>query len=182
MVESALQFAAVAHKGQLRKGGRIPYFAHVLEASGIVHKISDEAELIAAAALHDVVEDAGVTVDELRERFGDHVADLVASVSENKRSHLPAAETWEIRKKEALEALREAGLETKTLVLGDKLSNMRSCKRDHDVEGDAMWEKFNCKDKRMQKRYYHDVLDALGELSDTYAYKELKTLIDDVFE
>ena len=76
MIRRAAEFAAKAHEGALRKGSRIPYISHPMEVDMIVELITDDKDLIAAAYLHDVIEDAGVTYDELEQEFGTRVADL----------------------------------------------------------------------------------------------------------
>ena len=67
LYEKAVVFAAIAHQGAHRKGSRIPYLSHPIEAAAIVSELTDDGELIAAAVLHDVVEDTDVTLDALRE-------------------------------------------------------------------------------------------------------------------
>ena len=74
MVRKAALFAAKAHEGAVRKGSNIPYITHPMETAVIVSMMTDDKEVIAAALLHDVIEDAGVSEDELREQFGDRVA------------------------------------------------------------------------------------------------------------
>ena len=98
--------------------------------------------MIAAALLHDVMEDAGVTREELEQAFGPRVAWLVMDESEDKRK------TWQERKGYTVRHLMTASREIKILALGDKLSNMRSTARDYLVMGDHIWQRFNEKDKR----------------------------------
>ena len=76
MIRRAAEFAAKAHEGALRKGSRIPYISHPMEVAMIVALITDDKDLIAAAYLHDVIEDAGVTYQELEREFGSHIAQL----------------------------------------------------------------------------------------------------------
>lgn len=84
MIEEAASFAAKAHQGVFRKGTEIPYITHPMETAVIVSGFTDDPEMIAAALLHDVIEDAGVTKEELEARFGPRVAQLVANESEDK--------------------------------------------------------------------------------------------------
>ena len=76
----AIAFAVKAHDGMRRKKGESPYILHPMEAAVIVGTMSDDQDLIAAAALHDVVEDAGITLDEVEARFGKRVRELVESL------------------------------------------------------------------------------------------------------
>ena len=61
MIQEAVNFAERAHRGAVRKGSRIPYITHPLEAAVIAASITDDPEVIAAAVLHDVLEDTDVT-------------------------------------------------------------------------------------------------------------------------
>ena len=66
LLDRAILFAVHAHQGMERKGKSFPYIVHPLEAMSIVATMTNDQELLAAAVLHDVIEDAGVSVDELR--------------------------------------------------------------------------------------------------------------------
>lgn len=175
MIEEAVSFAVEAHQGAVRKGSQIPYITHPLETAVIVSMITSDEELIAAALLHDVIEDAGVTWEQLREKFGIRVADLVLMESEDKRL------LWRERKAETLQHLVGAPMELKILTLGDKLSNMRCTARDYMVVKDKIWEKFNEKRKELHAWYYWGIVDALKEMSDNPFYQELAQLCTMVF-
>ena len=89
LYERAAVFAVIAHCGVTRKGNRIPYVSHPMEAAAIVAEMTDDQELIAAAVLHDVVEDTEVTIPDIRGLFGERIAFYVAGESEDKRRDLP---------------------------------------------------------------------------------------------
>ena len=89
LVSEALIFAAGAHDKMRRKKSDAPYILHPMEAAVIVGSMTDDQSLIAAAVLHDVVEDAGVSIEEVGEKFGARVRELVGSETENKREELP---------------------------------------------------------------------------------------------
>ena len=183
LVSEAVAFAAKAHDGMRRKKSSVPYILHPMEAAVIVGTMTDDQDIIAAAALHDVVEDAGITIEEIEERFGKRVRDLVQSETEDKRADLPPASTWRIRKEESLSVLKTTDDIAVLMVwLGDKLANMRSFYRDWKVEGDAMWQRFNQKDAREQAWYYRSIVDLTERLSGTSAWLEYKTLTELVFE
>ena len=135
-----------------------------MEAAAIVAAMTDDEEVIAAAVLHDTVEDTAVTLDEICKQFGKRVAELVAAESANKREDKPAASTWKIRKEETIEHLKTAPKEVKMLTLGDKLSNIRSICRDYEAQGDALWQRFNQKDKNEHRWYYKSIADCLSGL------------------
>ena len=143
--------------------------------------MTDDEEILAAAALHDTVEDTDATVEQIRSRFGPRVAELVAGESENKREDRPAEETWKVRKQETLEHLKTAPREIKIITLGDKLSNMRALYRDHLVLGDRLWDRFNQKDPKEHAWYYSGVARCLEELAGAPAYEEYLQLIEKTF-
>ena len=182
LVSEAIAFAVKAHDGMRRKKSKSPYILHPMEAAVIVGTMTDDQNLIAAAALHDVVEDANVTLDEIEEKFGKRVRELVASETEDKRADRPPEETWRIRKEESLCVLRNTDdLAVLMVWLGDKLANMRSIYRDFKAEGNAMWQRFNQKDEQAQAWYYRSIADLTGRLSHTSAWIEYKTLTELVF-
>ena len=182
LVSQAIIFAANAHDGMRRKKSPAPYILHPMEAATIVGTITDDQELIAAAILHDVVEDAGVSPEEIERNFGKRVRELVESETEDKRADLPPKETWRIRKEESLAVLKNTDdLGVLTVWLGDKLANMRSFYRTFQLEGDAMWQNFNQKDKNEQAWYYRSIAEYTKRLADTSAWLEYKTLVELVF-
>ncbi len=178
----AIEFATKVHNGQFRKGTNIPYILHPFEAAAIVGTMTTDDEIIAGAVLHDVVEDTETTVEQIRELFGDRVAELVSSESENKRENLSAESTWKIRKQETLEHLKDASVEVKMITLGDKLSNIRAINRDYNSIGDELWQRFNQKDKKEHYWYYQSVAECLFELSKYPVYKEYCELIKKTFD
>ncbi len=183
LMDRAIVFATRAHSGTYRKGTSIPYIVHPIEAAAIVSTMTDDPDMIAAAVLHDVVEDTDTTVEEIRFFFNRRIAKLVEAESENKRKDLPPQETWMLRKMETLEFLRnQADREAKILALADKLSNMRAIHRDQNTIGDKLWERFNEKDKAKHGWMYRQVADALSELSDTFAWQEYNELVRKTFE
>jgi len=183
ILDRAIVFATEAHRGAFRKGTQIPYILHPLEAAAIAATITVDYEVLAAAVLHDVIEDTAVTEAELREVFGSRVAELVCAESENKRADLPAGDTWRIRKQETLDALLEEDRrDVKILVLADKLSNIRSIHRDFRALGEALWERFNMKDPDQIGWYYRSIGEALeNELGETLAWKEYRGLVEETF-
>ena len=182
LVSEAIAFAAKAHDGMRRKKSQAPYILHPMEAAVIVGTMTDDQNLIAAAALHDVVEDAGITIEEIEEKFGKRVRELVQSETEDKRPDLPPSATWRIRKEESLAVLKNTDDIAVLMVwMGDKLANMRSIYRDFKVEGNAMWQRFNQKDVNEQAWYYRSIIDLTRRLSDTSAWLEYKTLTELVF-
>lgn len=178
----AICFAAERHEGQRRKETETPYIVHPLEAAAIAATITSDEEILAAAVLHDVAEDCGVTREELILRFGERVAALVAADSEDKREGLPPESTWKLRKQETLVQIQKMDRAERLIVLSDKLSNMRAICRDHICLGDRLWERFHCKDKAEQAWYYRSICDALrSDFEQELAWQELSGLINRVF-
>lgn len=175
MIKEAAEFADRAHQGVFRKGTEIPYITHPMETAAIVTAFTDEPEMIAAALLHDVIEDAGVTREELEEKFGPRVAFLVDGESEDK------SKSWVERKGATVERLKTATRDEKILALADKLSNIRSTARDYLVLGDEVWQCFNQKDKEMQGWYYKGMAEALKEFKGHIYYEEYVMLCERVF-
>ena len=182
LASEAIAFAVKAHDGMRRKKSEVPYILHPMEAAVIVGTMTADQHVIAAAALHDVVEDADIAIEEIEARFGKRVRELVQSETEDKRADLPPAATWRIRKEESLAVLKNTeDLGVLMVWLGDKLANMRSFYRDFKVEGDAMWQKFNQKDPNAHAWYYRSIVRLTERLSDTSAWLEFKTLTELVF-
>ena len=182
LVSEAIVFATKAHDGMRRKKSEAPYILHPMEAAVIVGTMTDDQHLIAAAALHDVVEDTGVTIEEVEEKFGKRVRELVQAETEDKREELPPSATWRIRKEESLEELKNAeDIAVLMVWLGDKLANMRAIYRDFKVEGNAMWQRFNQKDPAQQAWYYRSIVTLTQRLDYTSAWLEYKTLTELVF-
>ena len=119
----AALFAAKRHAAQKRKGAEgAPYVNHLLEVASLVADALEapDENLIAAALLHDSIEDVGVSRDELIREFGLDVADLVAEVTDDKS--LPKAERKRLQIVNAPLKSRRAGF----IKVADKISNLRA--------------------------------------------------------
>ena len=175
--KKAMSICFQAHKDQTDKSG-LPYVFHPFH---VAECMKDEASTV-TALLHDVVEDADISINEIEEKFGKRVRELVESETEDKRADLPPAETWRIRKEESLEVLKNTDdIGVLMVWLGDKLANMRAIYRDFKLEGVQMWQRFNQKDVNEQAWYYRSIADLTRRLSDTSAWLEYKTLTELVF-
>lgn len=181
ILNKAIIFAVKAHSGMVRKSTNHPYILHPLEVSAIVGTMTDDKEIIAAAVLHDVVEDTPIRIEEIKEEFGEHVANMVAGESENKRANQPAEDTWKIRKQETLDHLKTASREIKIIALADKLSNLRSIDRDYMAIGEKLWDRFDQHDPAQHAWYYRGIADTTKELKDYPAWQEYSQLLDKVF-
>ena len=185
LLDRAIMFAVQAHHNSERRGKGFPYIVHPMEAVEIVATITPDQELLAAAALHDTIEDTDVTVEQLRAEFGDRIANLVHAESDQINGELfngeNEEETWHARKQAAIDRLAAAPHDAKIVALGDKLSNMRAIWRDYQIKGDELWKIFHCSDKAAHEWHYRGLAASLKELEDTFAYQEFVRLIDEVF-
>ena len=181
LLDRAIVFAVRAHAGTERRGKGFPYIVHPLEAVEIVATMTPDQEVLAAAALHDTVEDTDVTLEQIRAEFGERIASLVAAESDTFQEGVSEEDSWHERKQAAIDRLARAPYDAKMVALGDKLSNMRAIARDHVVQGDALWNLFHAKDPKDHEWHYRGLADSLRDLQDTFAYKEFERLIDQVF-
>lgn len=181
LLDCAIVFAVRAHAGTERRGKGFPYIVHPMEAVEIVATMTPDQELLAAAALHDTVEDTDVTIEQIRSEFGERVASFVAAESDEPHQRPDSVENWRARKQAAIDRLAHASRDAKIVALGDKLSNMRAIARDYAEQGDRLWDLFHAKDPKDHEWHYRGLADALSELRDTFAYKEFEYLIHQVF-
>lgn len=181
LLDRAIIFAVRAHAGTERRGKGFPYIVHPMEAVSIAATITPDQEILAAAALHDTVEDTDVTVDQIRSEFGERIASLVAAETDAVMEGKSENETWHERKQAAIDRLALVSRDAKIVAMGDKLSNMRAIARDYAIQGDALWNLFHVNDPREHEWHYRGLADALRDLKDTFAFQEFETLINQVF-
>ena len=181
-LDKALRFAITAHSGVERRGKGFPYIVHPMEAVAIVASITADQEMLAAAALHDVVEDTEYTEEDIRKEFGDRVAKLVASESDIVVEGKSDSDSWVERKQYAIDRLAKLDRDAKIVSLGDKLSNARAMLQDYEELGEELWNKFHVNDPKLHKWHYEGLRDSLSELKGIYAYKEFCEIVDKLFK
>ena len=157
LVEKATRFAAIKHDGQYRKGTNIPYISHPFGVAMILMEEKQPENLIAAALLHDMLEDTDATEEELFRIFGEDILMLVKAASEPDKSL-----SWELRKQHKIDGLPYRSTEELYLILADKLHNLRSIQADVLKHGSAIWSRFN-RGKREQCWYYMAIVRSLNE-------------------
>lgn len=141
-LEDALTYTCRLHAGQTRKDKQeTPYIAHLLGVCSLVLEAGGDDEQAVAALLHDAVEDQGgnETLEEIRERFGDRVARIVAGCTDSYEQPKPP---WRPRKESYLRGLAEKPADVLLVVGADKLYNVRSIVRDHRIHGAEVFERF----------------------------------------
>ena len=166
-IEKAIQLAAIAHRGQKRKGTDIPYITHPFGVGVLLCRAGCPEEVVIAGILHDTIEDTTLTLAEIRGEFGERVASTVEACSEPDKS-LP----WEERKRHTLEFLNSAPNDVRFVALADKLNNVRAISSDYRENGEGFWERFN-RGKEDHKWYYQGLVAALKDDSGDQAYQEL---------
>jgi len=181
LLDRAIVFAVRAHAGTERRGKGFPFIVHPLEAVEIVATMTSDQELLAAAALHDTVEDTDVSLEQIRAEFGERIASFVAAESDVFEPGVSEEASWHARKQAAIDRLAGASREAKMVALGDKLSNMRAIARDYAMQGDTLWDLFHVHDPKEHKWHYRGLAWALQDLRGTFAYREFEELIGRVF-
>ena len=180
LLDRAILFAVKAHADTERKGKGFPYIVHPLEAMAIVATMTSDQELLAAAVLHDTIEDTDTTMEQLCAEFGPRVAKLVETETDQLFS-ADKALTWHQRKQESLNRLASASRDAMIVALGDKLSNMRGIAQDYAVLGDELWQRFNVKTKADHAWRFRQLAEVLKPLGETFAYQEFRKLVIQVF-
>ncbi len=175
-IEKAFDFAEASHQGQLRKSGE-PYIIHPLAAAHTLADLKLDAETLQATLLHDVIEDCGITVEELAETFSPEVAKLVDGVTKLTQLDLPTAtESPESNNSTDpidvhLESLRKMfismaeDVRVVLIKLADRLHNM---------------ETLEALPENSQKRIAQETLDIYSPLAHRLGIYEIKWRLDDL--
>lgn len=180
--DEALHFATRHHARQLRKGTPIPYAAHVLAVASLALEMHGNEDEGIAALLHDVVEDGGGTpaLEEIRERFGAVVADIVLANSDSVDERAP----WWERKRAYVAGFPAKSPAALRVSLADKLHNARSILTDYRTHGDEVWARFRQGQGIATRIYYRELARAfereaprLGEAAAPYV-RELRLTVD----
>lgn len=198
MIEAAVRLAAQGHYHQFRKrddsetapavpsnplpDDHIPYITHLMGTMTILARLGARDEILAAAALHDYLEDVPDPDgrQRIRELTNDEVLDLVLAVTENKRPEHGRGETWELRKREQLAEIETMPLDAVFIKGADVLHNLLSLEIDLNVAANPqlVWNRFNSPEEK-QLWYFTSTLDAIRlRLGDHPLVTELAEVID----
>ena len=177
--EDALQYAARLHARQRRKGTNIPYVTHLLAVAAIVGEHGGTEEQVIAALLHDAVEDQGgaARLREIRERFGDAVAGLVAECSDTDRVPKPP---WRARKEAYVGHIATASPGARLISAADKLHNARAILADYRRHGDAVWGRFNNRGRDDTLWYYRALVEAFAAAGANPVVEELGRVVGEI--
>ncbi len=152
LIDTALQLAIEAHKGQKRHEGT-PYITHPVAVALMIARHGFDDNVVVAALVHDVLEDTKVTESEMRLKLGDAVADIVAAVSYD--HSLP----WREQRERYIESVRQAGEGAMAVSVADKIHNAQSLLDLHAQGGQDVWDNFNATQE--QKLWFEEAMLAM---------------------
>ena len=170
--DDALLFASRHHRGQLRKGSRVPYMTHLMSVSALVLEHGGSEDQAIAGLLHDAVEDAeagqgGAVLAAIRSRFGAAVADMVAACSDGLNDSGERKGTWQERKQAYVDGLPHKSLDALLVTAADKTHNGLCIAADVRRYGPGFWSTFNAAPEELVW-YYTSVRNVVAErLPDT---------------
>jgi (p)ppGpp synthase/HD superfamily hydrolase len=136
LLAGALELASNAHADQVRKDGS-PFIGHPRAVGEILERSGFDEDVLAAALLHDVVEDSEIQAAEIEDRFGARIAALVAAMTED-----PGIENYHERKRAQRDQVEAAGADAVAIYAADKLANIRDTRRAYEREGEAIGGRF----------------------------------------
>ena len=174
--EKALVYTNHLHAKQKRKQSQVPYIAHLLGVTSLVLEDGGDENEAIAALLHDAVEDQGGldTLEEIRQKFGDNVADIVFEVTDAFTVPKPP---WRARKEKYIASISLASPQALRVSLADKVYNAQSTLRDIRREGESAWERFNG-GKKGTLWYYHQLVEEFGKRGSSNLLSELIRIVD----
>jgi GTP pyrophosphokinase len=186
--DEALHVATAHHARQLRKGTPVPYAAHLLAVASLVLEMHGDEDEAIAALLHDVVEDGGgeAALAAIRDRFGDHVAEIVLANSDTVDASQPrqGGAAWYARKRAYLDGFPQKSAAALRVRLADKLHNARAILLDYRTHGDALWARFQQGQGLATRIYYRELALAfereaprMGTVAEPFVH-ELRRTVD----
>ncbi len=181
-IQKAIQLATQTHEidqKQKRKGRDIPYIVHPLTVALILSCAGASEDVITAGILHDAIEDSiaekKVTVDMVREIFGENVASLVLSVTEQDKSL-----SWEVRKAEALGHIKTFSHDSVLVKSADLIANVSDTIADYQREGEAIFAKFNAPKEKTIKSRVDTITALLARWPESPLAEDLKGLLEGI--
>jgi (p)ppGpp synthase/HD superfamily hydrolase len=179
-INLAIEFAAFAHRNQVRKNTKTPYIAHPFAVAFILKQYAFSEDIIIAGLLHDVLEDTAFTIQDIRNRFGDYIGRLVVECSEPDKSN-----SWEDRKQHTIDSIDMLSNDARIILFADKLHNLQTIQADLEEVGPTLWTRFN-RGYDQQKWYYKSLLKKLEEketdLDHNPIYCNYARIVKSIFE
>jgi (p)ppGpp synthase/HD superfamily hydrolase len=177
--DEALTYASDLHRTQTRKGSDIPYIGHLLSVASLIIEGGGTETQAIAGLLHDAVEDQGgaPVLADIREKFGDDVATIVAECSDTDVVPKPP---WKKRKQDYIDHLGDASEATILVSLADKLDNARAILRDYRIDGDELWQRFSVHDPQQHLWYYRSLLAVYQSRNSTWLVAELARVLGEL--
>lgn len=184
--DEALLYAIDAHRDQTRKGTGVPYASHLLGVASLVLEEAGGEDEAIAALLHDVVEDQGgrPRLEEVRQRFGERIADIVEACSDSLEEDEGKKPPWKQRKARYIERVRTEHNGSALLVsMADKLYNSRAVLRDLRFAKDrqGVWDRFS-RERDCVLWYYRSLVDAFRSKTDVRLLDELDSTVTELEE
>lgn len=156
IIEKAMMFAILAHSGRVRKSEPDkPEIVHPMAVAQILIEYGADNNVIAAGALHDVVEDTKYELEDIKKVFGEDIADLVNVASEPDKS-----KSWEERKLHTINNTRNLKLRKKLVITADKINNIESLERLFKQKGKKDFSAFK-RGEEKQEWYYRNIYESL---------------------
>lgn len=177
IVNKALEFAKNAHKGQKRKGKMIDYIEHPIAVYKLIREYTDDVEVHCAALLHDVIEDTDVTYEELVEKFGKSIADVVLEVSDSKEDKKNLS--WMERRQRSIQKIKLLSEKAIIVELGDKIHNATSLLELPKKAGIIDFSNFHEKNPQKQEWYYRNMCEAFQHNSKSENICKLSNLLSE---
>ncbi len=137
LIEKAIRIAASAHFNQTRKADGMLYITHPIAVALKLAKQGFSDTVIAAALVHDVLEDTDYSADKLKKELGNEVFKIVKAVTNDKSLE------WEDKKIKYIEIVRNGTEEAKAVAVADKIHNIESLMIVHAKDGPKIWKRFN---------------------------------------
>jgi (p)ppGpp synthase/HD superfamily hydrolase len=173
LLEKAHRLMLKAHGQQVRKTDGSPYVIHPMMVAKKLARLNFPDEVIAAAMIHDILEDTDITEQQLRQELGDEVVDIILPLSEDKKLE------WEDRKKEYIHDVKNGSASTKAVSIADKIHNLESIIETHKTMGSDIWTKFN-RNKEQKMWFEREMLKAFQESWDHPMIAEYEKLLRQV--
>lgn len=179
----ALVWAAELHEEQRRKGGNIPYVAHLIGVAAIVLEHGGDEDQAIGALLHDALEDQAhrMTPGEIGARFGERVERIVEACTDGdpaeQRDRDPVR--WRVRKQNYIDDVATKPAEALLVSMADKLYNARAILEDYREIGEALWPRFTA-GKEGTLWYYRALLTAFKPRAEGRLWHELERTVADI--